>query len=664
MSLINVEKTIALDVYDHDTTPSVIKTMQMDSGTRTVFAELQNSRQTYDIGQNASVSLIVLRPDKTKVQITGETYPTAETTVDGETITLYGASAELTQLALAVKGKIKAQFKITSGDQELRTEIFAINNGEALDAGDGDWAGDLDGHNLDEMAQSIEDLSSDVSEIQGDVSTLKEDFTNLTEVEYSKNLYDENALTDGYLNPDGAIHADNGSGWKTTDFIPCSGGNAFIATCKSSNGSRSKAVAFFVTEYTEDKQTVIKQTNQTSVQGFTVSSNAAWLRLCNKPSQRDEYMISAGTEILPYTTFRKNTVVKNDRLTGITYGNIAPDGVTYKNIDSKITNLFVPSSFAEQTLLYPNEGCLTSAGTIISLSNCYVSDYIDCRYIDAIHYTGKSYYDGVCVVFYDIDENPMSYFPEERGVISVDSDIIVPKNARYMRIGDYSKSTSRTVIVKYSTAFNFAGHWSGKKWVCVGDSLTEINSRTTMHYHDYIANATGISVVNMGLSGSGYAKKSDNNGAFYQRISDVPLDADVVTIFGSGNDGSSGLDIGEPTDSGTTTLCGCINTTIDNLIARLPDVSLGIVAPTPWTGNQPSNANCFMAKYTEALKSICANRSIPFLDLYHCSNLRPWTEEGRTACYSKDDGNGVHPDENGHKLIAPRFKAFLETLLL
>ena len=70
MSLINIERTIELDVYDHDTTPSVIKAIQLDEGTRAVYAVIQNARQNYDIGQNASVSLTVLRPDKTKVQIT------------------------------------------------------------------------------------------------------------------------------------------------------------------------------------------------------------------------------------------------------------------------------------------------------------------------------------------------------------------------------------------------------------------------------------------------------------------------------------------------------------------------------------------------------------------------------------------------------------------
>lgn len=181
MSLINIEKTIELDVYDHDTTPSVIKTIQMDTGTRTVFAVIQNSRQDYDIGQNATVSLTVLRPDKTKVQVTGQTF-VCYTGIDG---TMYGAKAELSDVALAVKGNLKAQFKITSGEQELRTEIFTISNGEALDADDGDWAGDLDGHNLDEMAESIETLQTDMTTVNNDVSELKSGLSEISSKAFS-----------------------------------------------------------------------------------------------------------------------------------------------------------------------------------------------------------------------------------------------------------------------------------------------------------------------------------------------------------------------------------------------------------------------------------------------------------------------------------------------
>ena len=207
--------------------------------------------------------------------------------------------------------------------------------------------------------------------------------------------------------------------------------------------------------------------------------------------------------------------------------------------------------------------------------------------------------------------------------------------------------------------------WQGKKWACLGDSLTEKNIRTTKHYHDYIAESTGIAVFNMGVGGTGYKRTEENYTAFYQRAVKLPVDCDVVTIFGSGNDLSLIKQLGTPTDVETTTICGCINKAIDEIIKIKPTVALGIVSPTPWVGNQPtvddSNA---MAKYTKALHDICKIRSIPFLDLYHCSNLRPWTSEGRNACYTKDDGNGVHPDENGHKLIAPRFKIFLEQLII
>ena len=226
MSLVNIRPAITLDIYDHNLTPSTIKAIALDSGTRFVAAMIRDRGEIYDIGQDAAVVLTVVRPDKTRVQITGETYSLTEVTRDDETITYYGASAELTQLALAIKGNLKAQFKITSGEQELRTEIFTINNGEALDAGDGDWAGDLDGHNLDEMAQSIEDLSSDVSEIQEDVSDLKEGLNNNRGLLYSEldipvDISSGGAKTEtlinGYYDTSGSFVENNTRG--VTEFI-------------------------------------------------------------------------------------------------------------------------------------------------------------------------------------------------------------------------------------------------------------------------------------------------------------------------------------------------------------------------------------------------------------------------------------------------------------
>ena len=179
MALTNIETNIILDLYDHDLTPTKIKAIALDSNTRYVSAVIRDRGGIYDVGQNTSITLTVMRPDKVGVQIVGETVAHTETTPDEQTITTYGAYAELSQVALAIKGTLRAQFKLVSGEQILRTEIFTINNGEALDATIEEWAGDLDGHNLDEMAEQIEDAAAAIEEIQGDVSELKEGLSQL-----------------------------------------------------------------------------------------------------------------------------------------------------------------------------------------------------------------------------------------------------------------------------------------------------------------------------------------------------------------------------------------------------------------------------------------------------------------------------------------------------
>ena len=307
---------------------------------------------------------------------------------------------------------------------------------------------------------------------------------------------------------------------------------------------------------------------------------------------------------------------------------------------------------------------------IDTLTGTKTTDYIDCSTWKGIRYTGSSWLVCRCLAFYDENQTWISSMPEMGDTTEYTNEIVtIPSNAKYVIFADLTAKQAQTLSIEVATQYTTQGKWAGKKWTCVGDSLTESNLRTTMNYHDYVSEATGITVVNMGRSGTGYMHTWDEGYAFYQRVLNVPTDSDVVTIFGSGNDLNHISDLGSPTDSGSadnpTTICGCINKTLDNLIGLMPTVSLGIVAPTPWKNEKPTLNNTNpMAQYVEALRQICYIRSIPFLDLYHCSNLRPWTAEGRAACYSKDDGNGTHPDEEGHKLIAPRFEAFVESLLL
>lgn len=280
--------------------------------------------------------------------------------------------------------------------------------------------------------------------------------------------------------------------------------------------------------------------------------------------------------------------------------------------------------------------------------------------------TGSVRYGNRYYAFYDSNMVLLLMGPQNQSgstVTNFTETATAPSNAKYLYVSFIP--AYQVAVISESVKIVTLKKWSGLKWACIGDSLTATNAMTTKHYYDYVADYTGIIPVNLGKNGTGYAKASGSGEAYYNRMSDVPTDSDVVTIFGSFNDLTSGLEFGTEDDTGITTIGGCINTTISNLQARIPLVNLGIVAPTPWDTTRPNFVETSNAyKYYNLLKRICERRSIPFLDLWYHSGLRPWDADFREVAYSKDGGSGTHPDENGHKIIAPHFESFLESLLL
>lgn len=380
------------------------------------------------------------------------------------------------------------------------------------------------------------------------------------------------------------------------------------------------------------------------------------------------------------------TTAEKTKLSGIAEGATKVEidstlSTTGKAADAKKTGdeisqlknlLFKPTDFRNLNVDFtanPNQ-YLQEDGTLVSLDDLNVSNIIEIPSDSSgyIRVTGYKFFNAIICVFYDASQTPIDYYPHtaEQTLIVSNQIVKIPKTAKYFRFCDSSyRSIISNTVIEISTGMGVSNNvWNGKKWVCVGDSLTEVNSKTTKHYFDYVSDATGISVVNMGVPGTGYAGGQESNNAFHQRVANVPIDADVVTIFGSFNDITTGLPIGSVTDSGVDTIAGCINTTINNLFEVFPLVNLGIITPTPWPGYNPWNGSAVGNEYVQMIIDICKKRGLMCLDLYHCSELRPWQSSYLPLAYSKDNGGGAHPDETGHAIIAPKFQGFLNSLLL
>lgn len=247
------------------------------------------------------------------------------------------------------------------------------------------------------------------------------------------------------------------------------------------------------------------------------------------------------------------------------------------------------------------------------------------------------------------------------GIQSLTEEVVdIPTNASYILVNCYAKYPVKIETLQKPKELK----WSDKKWVVIGDSLTNLNGRAYIHYFDYISLCTGISVQNMGVSDTGYAKGTNNN-AFYQRLDDIDTSSDVITIFGSFNDLTSSKSLGNITDTGIETICGCINTTIDRIYEKMPLANLGIVAPCPWSQYTPMDSDTSTCvQYVNALENITKHRGIPYLDLFRTSGIRPWKSSIRDVLYTQDEGGGTHPNAKGHKILSAKFEGFLNSLLL
>lgn len=317
MALVNIVTKIELDVYDFNLTPSLVKTIALDSGIRTIEAVIREKGQLYDIGQDATVVLTVMRPDKTGVQITGETCAFVNRSGDDQGVTVYGTKVDLTQAALAIKGKLPAQFKITSGDRTVRTEIFTIENGQALDADITDWV-EYQGYNLDEMTQSIEDLSSDVSEIQEDVSDLKEGLNDITEG--GSNLFTGEITHFGF----DAGKLVEGEQYRSF-YFSVSNGDVYTVSRKSTAVFNRFRYAFMtevpeaaglIYNYRGSQASPATSGDSLTVQIITVPSNHEYkfcvLYLSNASETIDEsseLMINTGDTALPYEPYSAITAI-------------------------------------------------------------------------------------------------------------------------------------------------------------------------------------------------------------------------------------------------------------------------------------------------------------------------------------------------------------------
>ena len=232
--------------------------------------------------------------------------------------------------------------------------------------------------------------------------------------------------------------------------------------------------------------------------------------------------------------------------------------------------------------------------------------------------------------------------------------VTVPVGAAQMYINVWFDSVEDISLAIYKKTLS---NIEGKKWVSLGDSIT---NRATWQHHLY--NKYGLIHTNCGqgstcLAGQGTASLPPFWHA--DRMSAVKAaDPDIVTILGGANDLVSQIQIGDNTqfsaalaNKDKNTFIGAYSYIIETLLTWKPTLKI-VILGTTWAHNDGVDYSDTLTytDYSNASRQVAEYYGLPFVDLHGKCGFNKFTmEDAPFNIYSTDH---IHPNYEGGKVIA------------
>lgn len=214
----------------------------------------------------------------------------------------------------------------------------------------------------------------------------------------------------------------------------------------------------------------------------------------------------------------------------------------------------------------------------------------------------------------------------------------------------------------------------GKKIIFLGDSITEGvgASATDKRYTDLVAQKTGATVYNHGISGTRIAKQKkpsyDPNWDkdFCSRVKDFEKDADIIVVFGGTNDyGHGDAELGTFSDRTPDTFYGALHTLYTYLCENYPKAQKVIMTPLHRVNEESLLCDhnsvvpiAPLKTYVEIIREVAEYYSYPVLDMFKVSGIQPNIQKVKELFMP----DGVHPNDAGYELISEKVIGFLKTL--
>ena len=209
----------------------------------------------------------------------------------------------------------------------------------------------------------------------------------------------------------------------------------------------------------------------------------------------------------------------------------------------------------------------------------------------------------------------------------------------------------------------------------LGDSITygATLSEGELCFADLIARQDYAGhVQNLGISCStiGHPPSADvyfeGTNPISERYRTVRRDADFIFVLGGtndyGNTPTNNVPLGVPEDTENVTFYGALNQLVAGIAADYPDAELVLCTPVQrdnsafvhWPASLENEFGYRLEDYCDAIRDRARHFGVNLLDLYALEEMNVVSE--RFLNYYTD---GIHPNAEGHRLIAGAIDAFL-----
>ncbi len=211
--------------------------------------------------------------------------------------------------------------------------------------------------------------------------------------------------------------------------------------------------------------------------------------------------------------------------------------------------------------------------------------------------------------------------------------------------------------------------WSGKKWLVIGDSITNYN-KAPGSYHAVIAQKLNMTAINEGRGGWGYF--NSNFGNYYTRIdgNQIDLTADLVTIWLGTNDWfqsnmttpltPENFGVFGDTDK-TESFYGAVDYTLKQLAIKFIGKPVAVFTPLQRSNSFPNIPNphgITLEQVSDAIIQVAQKYTMPVFDLYREANFAVFDNSFDNDYFS----DGLHPNDSGHAILARKIEAFINSL--